>query len=268
MLSEIEFNLIKELLYKLSGITLGEHKEIMAFNRMKRLTKSINYSGDFTALIKMIDSGKFRNQFINAFTTNKTHFFREKYHFIDFMERVIPEIKTNSIKVLSSACSSGEESYSIAMSFLSAKEKLNNNLNIEIIATDIDTDILNLAKDGKYLIKTHDLDFPEWIKVNNFFDINVDEFIVKSHLKKLISFQELNLMDREYPFKKDEFDVIFCRNVLIYFSLKDQEEILKKLFKHLKIGGTLYIGHSENPIGLNEAIKRVGHNSFIKVSSL
>ena len=80
----------------------------------------------------------------------------------------------------------------------------------------------------------------------------------------MITFQIMNLNDNNYPFSKNQFDVIFCRNVLIYFSAEDQNEILKKLFRHLKIGGTLYLGHSENPQDLVNYVKRVGQNIFVK----
>jgi len=87
---------------------------------------------------------------------------------------------------------------------------------------------------------------------------------VKDDLKKMVSFSQMNLNDSSYPFNEHYFDVIFCRNVLIYFSVEDQNKILKKLFKHLKVGGTLYIGHSENPHDLVNYVKRVGQNIFIK----
>ena len=80
----------------------------------------------------------------------------------------------------------------------------------------------------------------------------------------MINFHVMNLNDSSYPFSKNQFDVIFCRNVLIYFSVEDQNIILKKLFTHLKIGGTLYLGHSENPQDLIKYVKRIGQNIFIK----
>lgn len=274
MLNNQDFNSVKNLLYKLTGIILGEQKEIMVFNRMKRFAKSVNHTDDLSLLIKKVENNQFQSEFINAFTTNKTHFFREVYHFKDLNDRVIPTLSEsqNRIKVLSSACSTGEESYSIAMTFLNSKKYLNNSINIEITATDIDTDVLNIAKNGSYLFKTHTDDFPKWIDSDMFFltrnGSGHSEFLAKDNLKKLIQFKKMNLMDSNYPFSLGEFDIIFCRNVLIYFSYEDQREILKKLFKYLKVGGTLYIGHSENPIGLESCIERVGHNMFIKKEEL
>ncbi len=270
MLSNQEFNSVKNLLYKLTGIILGEQKEIMVFNRMKRFAKSINHIDNLNTLIKKVEMGELKSEFINAFTTNKTHFFREVYHFKDLNDRIIPTLSKiqTKVKVLSSACSTGEESYSIAMTFLNAKKLLSNNSNIEITATDIDTNVLDIAKSGKYLLKTHSHDFPKWIDNQMFFltknQNGYSEFLAKDNLKRLINFKKMNLMDSNYPFNRSEFDIIFCRNVLIYFSYEDQREILKKLFKYLKLGGTLYIGHSENPIGLENYIERVGHNMFIK----
>ena len=91
---------------------------------------------------------------------------------------------------------------------------------------------------------------------------------VNDDLKQMITFAQMNLNDEVYPFNNHQFDVIFCRNVLIYFTVEDQNKILKKLFRHLKIGGTLYIGHSENPHDLINYVQRVGQNIFVKIKDI
>lgn len=141
-----------------------------------------------------------------------------------------------------------------------------------IIATDIDTNVLQYAADGIYRYSKSSKEFPDWISPQNYFKKRVKKGIaseeilikVKDELKRMIKFQVMNLNDSSYPFSDHQFDVIFCRNVLIYFSAQDQNIILKKLFKHLKIGGTLYIGHSENPHDLINYVRRVGQNIFVK----
>ena len=178
----------------------------------------------------------------------------------------------NKIQMYCSASSTGEEPYSMAMSVFEAKDQLNKNILASIIATDIDTSVLEYAANGIYRYSKSSKEFPSWIKPQKYFKRRVqknlagEEVLIKvnDELKRMITFQVMNLNDNTYPFSSHQFDVIFCRNVLIYFSSEDQNKILKKLFKHLKIGGTLYLGHSENPQDLVHYVKRVGQNIFVK----
>ena len=265
---------VKKLLYSLTGITLADNKDIMISNRIDKLKRNCNYNGDVVDLLKSIEQGNHLTEFINSFTTNKTHFFREDFHFLDLKDRVLPMFANsgNKIQMYCSASSTGEEPYSMAMSVFEAKEALNKNISASIIATDIDTSVLEYAANGIYRYSKSSKEFPSWIKPQKYFKRRVqknlagEEVLIKANdeLKKMISFQVMNLNDNTYPFSSNQFDVIFCRNVLIYFSAEDQNKILKKLFKHLKIGGTLYLGHSENPQDLVHYVKRVGQNIFVK----
>ena len=265
---------VKKLLYSLTGITLADNKDIMISNRIDKLKRNCNYNGDIVDLLKSIEQGNHLTEFINSFTTNKTHFFREDFHFLDLKDRVLPMFANNGnkIQMYCSASSTGEEPYSMAMSVFEAKEALNKNISASIIATDIDTSVLEYAANGIYRYSKSSKEFPSWIKPQKYFKRRVqknlagEEVLIKANdeLKKMISFQVMNLNDNTYPFSSNQFDVIFCRNVLIYFSAEDQNKILKKLFKHLKIGGTLYLGHSENPQDLVHYVKRVGQNIFVK----
>jgi chemotaxis protein methyltransferase CheR len=267
-------NKVKKLLYSLTGITLTENKDIMISNRIDKLKRNCNFNGDIMELLNSIEQGNNVTEFINSFTTNQTHFFREDFHFMDLKDRVLPMFAANGEKIsmYCSASSTGEEPYSMAITVLKAKEDLNKNINASIIATDIDTSVLQYAADGIYRYSKSSKEFPEWIKPQKYFKRRVqknlagEEVLIKVNedLKKMITFQIMNLNDNSYPFSKNQFDVIFCRNVLIYFSAEDQNEILKKLFRHLKIGGTLYLGHSENPQDLVNYVKRVGQNIFVK----
>ena len=265
---------VKKLLYSLTGITLADNKDIMISNRIDKLKRNCNYNGDVVDLLKSIEQGNHLTEFINSFTTNKTHFFREDFHFLDLKDRVLPMFANNGnkIQMYCSASSTGEEPYSMAMSVFEAKEALNKNISASIIATDIDTSVLEYAANGIYRYSKSSKEFPSWIKPQKYFKRRVqknlagEEVLIKvnDELKKMITFQVMNLNDSTYPFSSNQFDVIFCRNVLIYFSSEDQNKILKKLFKHLKIGGTLYLGHSENPQDLVHYVKRVGQNIFVK----
>ena len=265
---------VKKLLYSLTGITLADNKDIMISNRIDKLKRNCNYNGDVVDLLKSIEQGNHLTEFINSFTTNKTHFFREDFHFLDLKDRVLPMFANNGnkIQMYCSASSTGEEPYSMAMSVFEAKDQLNKNILASIIATDIDTSVLEYAANGIYRYSKSSKEFPSWIKPQKYFKRRVqknlagEEVLIKvnDELKRMITFQVMNLNDSTYPFSSNQFDVIFCRNVLIYFSSEDQNKILKKLFKHLKIGGTLYLGHSENPQDSVHYVKRVGQNIFVK----
>ena len=267
---------VKDILYSLTGITLSENKDIMIANRLHKLRRDSKFKGDIDELLVLIQNEEaFVTEFINSFTTNKTHFFREDFHFEDLRDRVLPDFtKSGSeIKMYCSASSTGEEPYSMAMTVLESNALYNSRIRSSIIATDIDTKVLQYAADGIYRFSKSSKEFPEWINPQKYFKKRVKKGIaseeilikVKDELKRMVSFQVMNLSDSSYPFQSHQFDVVFCRNVLIYFSAEDQNIILKKLFKHLKIGGTLYIGHSENPHELIHYVKRVGQNIFIKV---
>jgi len=265
---------VKSILYSLTGITFSENKDIMINNRLDKLKRNTKYVGDIEDLLEEISNGKYITEFINTFTTNKTHFFREDFHFDDLKNRVLPEFSKNhtEINMYCSAASTGEEPYSMAMTV----KEVDPSLRAKIMATDIDTDVLQRAANGIYRFQKSSQEFPEWIRPQKYFKRRVeknligDEVLIKVNddLKQMITFAQMNLNDREYPFAKHQFDVVFCRNVLIYFSVADQNTILKKLFALLKIGGTLYIGHSENPHDLINYSQRVGQNIFVKIKDL
>ncbi len=268
------YSKVKSILYSLTGITLTENKEVMIANRLDKLKRNTAYVGNIEDLLNKIEDGEYTKEFINTFTTNKTHFFREDFHFEDLKIRVLPEFdKTNQeIKMYCSAASTGEEPYSMAMTV----KEFSNTMRASIIATDIDTDVLQTAANGIYRFQKSSKEFPEWIKPQKYFKRRIqknlagDEILIKVNddLKDMITFGQMNLNDEVYPFSTHQFDVVFCRNVLIYFSIEDQNKILKKLFRTLKVGGTLYIGHSENPHELINYTKRVGQNIFVKVKDI
>lgn len=267
-------NKVKSILYSLTGITLTENKDIMINNRLQKLKRDTKFTGDITELLNEISEGKYLTQFINSFTTNKTHFFREEFHFIDLRDRILKEFANsgNEIKMWCSASSTGEEPYSMAMTVKEASNLYNTNIRASIIATDIDTNVLQNAANGIYRYSKSSKEFPDWIRPQNYFKRRVqkglatEEVLIKANddLKAMIKFAENNLNSERYPYRDNEFDVIFCRNVLIYFSVEDQNKILQKLFRHLKVGGTLYLGHSESPQSLINYCQRAGQNIFVK----
>ncbi|RDU67612.1 chemotaxis protein [Helicobacter didelphidarum] len=268
---------IQDALYETCGIHLTDTKQTMIQNRINVLLKdsicaNIHSFDDLFCAIK--NNPQIRQSFINNFTTNKTDLFRESYHFDDMLNRtLIPLLQNNeSINIFCSASSSGEEPYSIAATCMYAKNIYQSHSTIKIIATDIDTNMLNLAKKGEYTLDLRLNKIPDWVTLDNYFDIlkttphNTMYLRAKKSLKDMITFRQLNLFSKSYPFSNNEFDMIFCRNVLIYFKQSDQEKILAKLHNILKVGGTLYLGHSEDILGLSSQFDRLGNKIFIKNS--
>lgn len=263
----------RNLAYQHTGIVLGPNKDIMIANRLDKLKRMMG-DMDTDVILSMFENGREMETFISAFTTNKTNFFRESFHFDDLKNRVVPEAieKGEGLKIYCSAASTGEEPYSILMTLEYAKALYNaNRFNYSLLATDIDLQVLDKCKKGIYEYHKNSDDFPDWIKPSEYFkrrihpEKNGDYLIkVKDFLQNKVDFKPFNLMSETYPFRNSEFDVVFCRNVLIYFNQDDQNKILQKLFKTLKIGGTLYIGHSESPLSLTPFVERCGQNIFIK----
>jgi chemotaxis protein methyltransferase CheR len=263
----------RQLAYLHSGIVLGSNKDIMIANRLDKLKRMINHD-DINDILNTIEKGQNVESFVSAFTTNKTNFFRESFHFDDLKDRVVKEAIKNMdrLKIYCSASSTGEEPYSILMTLEYAKTLYGiPNLNYSLLATDIDLQVLEKCQKGIYEYTKIGDDIPDWIKPSEYFKRRIHpekngEYLVKVKeiLQRKVQFQQFNLMSSPYPFKEGEFDVVFCRNVLIYFNQDDQNSILKKLFKTLRIGGTLYLGHSESPLALTPYVERCGQNIFIK----
>ncbi|MCX2716396.1 protein-glutamate O-methyltransferase CheR [Helicobacter sp. MIT 21-1697] len=275
ILDNTQLAIIKERLYKYSGIFLNDSKLTMIKNRIYRLMQETRID-NIDSLLSSIESNlKIQQQFINSFTTNKTDFFREYFHFEDMIDRCLPALfKLNKpIKIYCCASSTGQEPYSIAMSVLYAKKLYGSSTPVSIIATDIDTDMLQKSAEGIYTIDFKIDKFPDWFDINEYFEPIEDKtssvplFKVKDKLKSMIAFKQLNLFDKHYPFMHEEFDILFCRNVLIYFKQEDQPKVLSKLIDTLCINGTFYLGHSETLYDLQEKFKKLGNKTFIKIKA-
>ncbi len=269
------FKEIQSYLHTITGIYLDISKQTMMKNRLDSLKQfpifdSITTASELIALTSKNPQAK--QLFINAFTTNQTDFFREKVHFQDMLDRVLPALFQNqfNIKIYCAASSTGEEPYSIAATVLYASEIYNSSCNVEIYASDIDTKVLQDAKDGVFTLSPT-LNLPNWVNMDRYFDTlqvaanGTKTIRAKTVLRKMIKFFQLNLHDSTYPFHQNEFDIIFCRNVLIYFQTQEQEQILGKLLRFLKTNGTLYIGHADDILGLKDKVERLGNKTYIKI---
>ncbi|MDT8407263.1 MAG: CheR family methyltransferase [Methylococcales bacterium] len=206
-------------------------------------------------------------EFINSVTTNLTAFFREKHHFDYLASTVIPELlqkkqAAKEIRAWSSACSTGEEAYSIAMV---VKELLPKDWRFTLLATDLDTRVLAQAESGIYsrdIAKTiTDHRLKRWFLRGK--GGQADKIRVKATLAEDIQFKQLNLID-EWPIRS-VFDFIFCRNVFIYFDTQTKKQLVERFSRHLMAGGYFFIGHSESLQQLSKAFKLEAQTTYKKL---
>ena len=243
-----DFNVLRKLSNAHSGIQAPDERFDMFYSRLSKRVRKLGLP-DFKTYCQYLQENHDDEftQFINAITTNLTSFFREQHHFDYLRDTVVPELlsrnkNTKQLRVWSAGCSTGEEPYSIAMTLL---DVVPSDWDIKILATDLDTNVLQTASAGIY---TQDrvADLPpemlkRWFMRNKSSPTHVK---VKEALQAIIQFKQLNLMD-EWAMK-NTFDVIFCRNVLIYFDRETKTALAKRYAKMLSSKSWLFIGHSES----------------------
>lgn len=268
-LSDDDFYKLRDIIYNEAGIKLGDVKKILMQSRLIKRLRDLrleNFTEYYEYLINNFEDEKIN--FINSITTNKTDFFRENDHFEYMKSKILPDFEKKNereLRIWSAGCSTGEEPYTVAITLF---EYFNGKVPPEflILATDIDTQVLEKAQDGKYA-SDHlaDVD-PKYLK--NYFMHESNEkgefYRVKDQLKKVIYFRRLNLLQDEYPMKK-KFDIIFCRNVIIYFDRETQKKLFDKYHKYLKDDGYLLIGHSENITSITDKFTLAGRTIYRKV---
>lgn len=259
-LDEGEFQSIVKLLHQLSGIRLEQSKKSMVRSRlMGRIdaTSSVSFSGYLDYL--KANLAKENEFFCNALTTNLTSWFRESHHFEHLKTEIDERVKKRgrSFRIWSAACSTGEEAYSAAMSAECANRS--SVLDIKLLATDLNTKVLDLGKKGIYQANSA-RDIPA--DCAHLYDVDnaSDTIEVKSKVRRMIDFKPLNLLGN-WRFSQ-EFDAIFCRNVLIYFDRDQQIELTQRLVSALKPGGILYLGHTEAHLGSNPLLLPSGKTIY------
>jgi len=268
-MSDEDFTKVTDLAFEYTGIVLGPQKRDMVYGRIARRLRVLGLSdvSDYIPLINK-SSQEEVGKFINAITTNLTSYFREQHHF-DFLKKTVcPElvkIKASSkkVRVWSAGCSTGEESYSIAITL---SESINlKSWDCKILATDLDSQVLEKASHGVYDIDRIESLSSEMKKRWFLSDSNHSDIVkVKPSLQQLISFKRLNLLE-SWPMK-GQFDIIFCRNVLIYFNTETQNKLFERYASALNDNGYLIIGHSES-ISLNcPYFKPIGQTIYQKIS--
>lgn len=272
-LSAKDFNQFRNLVYEKCGINLGEGKKDLVRARLsKRLRKlGLDSFRDYYKIVTEDSSGQELVCLMDAISTNLTSFFREKKHFDFLTDKILPDFMkkgrfSSEFRVWSAGCSSGEEPYSISISLNEYSEKTGA-LPYRILATDISTKVLDKAAAGVY----------DFERVKSLNPVLRNKCFLKGHtsmgglvkvkpfIRKPITFKRLNLMD-SFPFR-DHFDLIFCRNVMIYFDKKTQEQLVKKYHDSLRPGGYLFIGHSESLMGISHSFNYVQPTIYLKSNS-
>ncbi|WDE01902.1 protein-glutamate O-methyltransferase CheR [Thalassomonas actiniarum] len=269
-LNQQEFSFICRYVHEHAGIVLSESKREMVYRRFSRIIRERRLSSfsDYCRLLQKNPEQE-QNYFINAITTNLTSFFREQHHFDYLRQHELPALIRNGshekyMRIWSSACSTGEEPYSIAITLMQAMQGLLSQWDVKILATDIDSNVLAKAKQGIYAKDKLD-DLSSEIKRQYFKQgtrENSGKVRVAQCLSKLITFKQLNLL-HQWPMK-GLFDVIFCRNVIIYFDKDTQQDLFARYYDYLKPGGLLILGHSENLGSFQSDFDNVGRTIFRK----
>ncbi len=239
-----DFVRVQSLIYQRAGISLHDGKHAMVYSRLSRRLRETGYQSfrDYLAWLESHDGPEWQ-EFVNALTTNLTSFFREQHHF-DILSDYLKAHSGRTWNVWCNAASTGEEPYSILMTAL---EVLGPQANFKLQASDIDSRVLATAARGVYRIESaKGLDMT---RLQRFFlrgkGTNAGLLRVKPELQRMVEFLQVNLIRDDWPFK-DVFDIVFCRNVMIYFDAQTQRRVLEKIHRTMKPGGLLFVGHSEN----------------------
>jgi chemotaxis protein methyltransferase CheR len=265
-LRQAAFKRLANLIYNEAGICLGDHKQALV---SARLGKRLRFLGieDYDEYYDYVIKDHSRNELsrvLDAISTNVTYFFREPDHF-DFLTSLVQKwesIRQKRFRLWSAACSTGEEPYTMA---LTLSEALRNVRDVKILATDISVSVLEAAKRGEYEAKKLEK-LPEKILSKYFSPVGSKrekKFRVDRRIKKMIQFSWLNLSTPPYPMK-GPFDVIFCRNVMIYFDRTVKKRILQDMHRLLKPGGFLIVGHAEGLSGIASRFISVKPSVYIK----
>lgn len=260
--TQADFERVRALIHKRAGISLAASKQEMVYSRLARRLRATGI-GSFTTYLDELEAGRMQDEwesFTNALTTNLTSFFREAHHFPLLAEHV-RGLREHPITVWCAAASTGEEPYSIAMTLCEAFDSMHPP--VQVIATDIDTNVLATAERGIYPIERIGKMDPK--RLHKFFlrgkGAQAGFVKVRPELQKLIVFRQLNLLSDQWPVGGG-FDAIFCRNVMIYFDKPTQRRILSRFVPLMKPHALLFAGHSENFLYVSEALRLRGKTVY------
>lgn len=262
-----EFNELRAIVYDRTGISLKENKEQMVYTRLARRIRALELKdfAQYLAFLKSRDGEAEVTDFVNAMTTNLTRFFREDHHFYHLRHELLKaKVEGNrvglfdkNLKIWSAGCSKGMEPYSIAMTVKASLPK-GGGWYTRILATDIDTNMLDVGRAGVYR-QSECEGIPKPLE-KRFVAYKDGQGHMSQELKDMIHFKQLNFMD-DWPIK-GKFDAIFCRNVMIYFDHETQQRLIDRFVNLLDDQGILYVGHAEALVANHPRLVSVGRSSF------
>ena len=260
-----EFHLFRDYLEKVCGIHLPDNKEYLVSTRLRKIMQEQKLES-LKQLLKVLESspgrGGLHEKIVDAMTTNETYWFRDNYPFQYFQQKLLPELFASSshsrVKVWCAACSSGQEPYSLAIiaDELMASQPQYANRQIEIVATDISRSMLERCKEGIYDKMEITRGMSDERMRKHFHQVNDNQWQVDEKIRRKVNFKPLNLMESYASIGR--FDIIFCRNVLIYFTADLKSDIIKRMHAQLNPDGVLFLGASEG-LGTNSQLFEMLH---------
>ena len=266
--SDNDFSYVQKIVYDHAGISLADSKKSLVYNRLVKLIRKLKLSG-FSEYFKYVEQHGEAEfiQLINSITTNLTSFFRENHHFEFLSGELLPKLmeqnaSSKRIRIWSAGCSTGEEPYSIAAV---VREVVPPNWDVKILATDLDSNVIETGKSAVY--REDRIEGLDEERVKRWFKRGTGEqsgyVKVHSDLQSLITFKQLNLM-QDWPIT-GPLDLIFCRNVVIYFDKETQKKLFDRYASLLRHEGHLFVGHSETLFKLTNKFKLLGKTIYQKV---
>jgi chemotaxis protein methyltransferase CheR len=266
-LTKADFERIRQLIYQRAGISLHAGKQAMVYSRLSRRLRETGYHSfaDYLGWLERASGPQAEGEwqeFVNALTTNLTSFFREEHHF----HALVDDLRARAgkpLRIWCNAASTGEEPYSLAMTVV---ETLGNSAQVKLVCSDIDTKVLQTAQRGVYSVEARGLS-PERLK-RHFMrgtGANAGHIRIKPELVRMIEFRPFNLMSPSWSALGEPFDLVFCRNVMIYFDNPTQRKVLEHIYAQMRPGGLLYVGHSENFTESRDLFKLRGKTIYERV---
>jgi chemotaxis protein methyltransferase CheR len=266
-LSAADFERIRQLIYQRAGISLHAGKQAMVYSRLSRRLRETGQRS-FADYLQTLERGSGATadaewqEFVNCLTTNLTAFFREEHHF----HALVDDLRARASKPLRlwcNAASTGEEPYSLAMTVV---ETLGISAQAKLVCSDIDTKVLATARQGVYSADARGLS-PERLRRHFLRGTASNSGFIraKPEIARLIDFRSFNLMNNDWSSLGDPFDIVFCRNVMIYFDAPTQRKVLERTHRAMRPGGLLYVGHSENFTDSSDLFRLRGKTIYERV---
>jgi chemotaxis protein methyltransferase CheR len=261
------FERFQKIIYDNSGIVLAPEKKTLLSSRIQKIlrNKAISSEAEYLEIIELDASGEELKVLIEAISTNTTYFWREAEHFNTFASILLDWSKNGKTKfrIWCAAASTGQEPYTLAMEVI---ENLPKNLDVKILATDVNTHVLRVAKTGFY--SNEETSKLPAEKRKRFFKIDptgeTNDLQITEELMQLVTFRQLNLV--QFPYKLNgPLDIIFCRNVMIYFDLKTRQKIIDEFYRLIPIGGYLFLSLAESLIGIDHSFKKLTSSVYQKL---